>query len=247
MKKILALIAAAAMVLTAGCRSEKKPEIMIAAAASLETAMENELIPMFEEKYGINAEGTYDSSGKLQQQIENGLDADVFISASKKQMTALDDKGYIADNSELLKNEMVLITASDTAVTSFTDIDKAEMIAIGDPESVPAGQYAKEILTSLGIWESASAHASLGTNVTEVLSWVAAGSAEVGIVYETDAALADVRIIAKAPENTLKEPVIYPVGVLKSSDNAEAAKKLEEFLHSDEAGAVFEKYGFTVN
>lgn len=224
--------------------------LLVAAAASLEYSYKDELIPMFQAKYPwITIEGTYDSSGKLQTQIEEGLEADLFMSAAMKQMNELKDKGLVDTDSvvELLENEIVLIAPADAEpkATSFEEIAKADTIALGDPESVPAGQYAEEALTSLGVWEAAKAKASLGTNVTEVLNWVAEGSADVGVVYATDAATTDkVKVIAVAPEGSLEKKVIYPIGIVAASQKKEAAKLFEEFLQSPEAMAVFERYGF---
>ena len=200
--------------------------ILVAAAASLKNAYEDKLIPMFEEQYpGVTVEGTYDSSGKLQTQIEEGLEADVFMSAATKQMKALDDEGMIA---------------------SFEKIGDAASIALGDPESVPAGQYAKEALTNLNVWDSIQDKVSFGTNVTEVLNQVAAASADAGIVYATDAASkADqVTVVAEAPEGSLEKKVIYPVAVVKATTHEDAAKAFVDFLQTPEAIAVFESYGF---
>ena len=152
----------------------EETEILVAAAASLKNAYEEELIPMFQGKYpGVTVKGTYDSSGKLQTQIEEGLEADVFMSAATKQMTALDEEGMIASDTitNLLENKIVLIvpTGSDSKLAKFEDIENAESIALGDPASVPAGQYAEEALTNLGIWDKIQDKVSLGTNVTEVL------------------------------------------------------------------------------
>lgn len=228
--------------------------IMVAAAASLKNAYEDELIPMFEAQYpSITVTGTYDSSGKLQTQIEEGLEADLFMSAATKQMTDLDGEGLIASDTivELLENKIVLIVpaGSEDSMSDFADIVNAQSIAIGDPESVPAGQYAQEALTNLGIWDEVLAKASLGTNVTEVLNQVAASSAEAGIVYATDAAsMADqVSVVAEAPEGSLAEPVIYPVAVVQNTQHQQAAEAFLEFLQSKEALAVFEAYGFTIN
>lgn len=226
--------------------------ILVAAAASLKNAYENELIPLFEELYpNVTVEGTYDSSGKLQTQIEEGLAADVFMSAAVKQMNALIDEGYINEDSnvELLINKIVLVTPVDgnAEISTFEDITKAESIVLGDPESVPAGQYGKEALTTLGLWEEVEPKLSLATNVTEVLNQVAAGSADCGIVYATDAASSeDVVVVAQAPEGSLATEVIYPVATLDASEHADAAKAFVEFLQSDDALAIFEKYGFTV-
>ena len=225
--------------------------ILVAAAASLKNAYEDELIPMFEEQYpGVTVEGTYDSSGKLQTQIEEGLEADVFMSAATKQMKALDEEGMIASDTivNLLENKIVLIvpTGSDSKIDSFEKIGDAASIALGDPESVPAGQYAKEALTNLNVWDSIQDKVSFGTNVTEVVNQVAAASADAGIVYATDAASkADqVTVVAEAPEGSLEKKVIYPVAVVKATAHEDAAKAFVDFLQTPEAIAVFESYGF---
>ena len=225
--------------------------ILVAAAASLKNAYEDKLIPMFEEQYpGVTVEGTYDSSGKLQTQIEEGLEADVFMSAATKQMKALDEEGMIASDTivNLLENKIVLIVpaGSDSKIDSFEKIGDAESIALGDPESVPAGQYAKEALTNLNVWDGIQDKVSFGTNVTEVLNQVAAASADAGIVYATDAASkADqVTVVAEAPEGSLEKKVIYPVAVVKATTHEDAAKAFVDFLQTPEAIAVFESYGF---
>jgi molybdate transport system substrate-binding protein len=232
--------------------AQNKPvTILVAAAASLKNAFDQELIPQFQQKYPwITVEGTYDSSGKLQTQIEQGLGADVFMSAATKQMNDLVAKGFIAGESvkPLLENKIVLIKPAGgaTAVSSFQNITSAKIIALGDPQSVPAGQYAKDIFTSLGIWDQVVAKASLGTNVTEVLNWVGEGSAEVGVVYATDAAsTAKVEVIAFAPPGSLSQPVIYPVAPVKASTHQEAAGLFIDFLASDAGIAVFKAYGFS--
>ena len=225
--------------------------ILVAAAASLKNAYEDELIPIFEEQYpGVTVEGTYDSSGKLQTQIKEGLEADVFMSAATKQMKALDEEGMIASDTivNLLENKIVLIvpTGSDSKMDSFEKIGDAASIALGDPESVPAGQYAKEALANLNVWDSIQDKVSFGTNVTEVLNQVAAASADAGIVYATDAASkADqVTVVAEAPEGSLEKKVIYPVAVVKATAHEDAAKAFVDFLQTPEAIAVFESYGF---
>lgn len=236
-----------------GQANQEPVTILVAAAASLEYSYVDELIPMFMEKYDwITVQGTYDSSGKLQTQIEEGLAADVFMSAAAKQMNALTESGLIDSGSvvALLENRIVLIASadSDPDISDFAGMVNAETIALGDPESVPAGQYAKEALTSLGIYDEIAAKTSFGTNVTEVLNWVAESSADLGIVYATDAAANDkVKVIAQAPEGSLATKVLYPVGILAGSAHQEAAKLFVDFLQTPEAIAVFEAYGFTSN
>ena len=232
--------------------SGEETEILVAAAASLKNAYEDKLIPMFEEANpGVTVKGTYDSSGKLQTQIEEGLDADVFMSAATKQMKALDEEGMIASDTitDLLENKIVLIVPAgkEKKLEKFEDIEKADSIALGDPASVPAGQYAQEALTNLGIWDKIQDKVSFGTNVTEVLNQVAAASADAGIVYATDAAsMADkVEVVAEAPEGSLSKKVIYPVAVVKGTAHEEVAKEFVAFLQTDKAITVFEDYGFS--
>jgi molybdate transport system substrate-binding protein len=228
-------------------------EITLAAAASLKNAFDGELIPLFEKKYpAVKVVGSYDSSGKLQTQIEQGLEADVFFSAAQRQMDALVDGGFInrADVKNLLQNKIVLIKRKGgvTKVTDFKNIQQALSIALGDPASTPAGQYAKEAFTKLGNWSALEAKLSLGTNVTEVLGWVSAGSAEVGVVYATDAASdANVEIISYLDEGLLATRVIYPVAPLAKSAHPAEARLLVDFLSSPDGIAVFKKFGFSEN
>ena len=238
-----------------GCNSNPVGEettITLAAAASLKNCMDNELIPMFEEQYPhIKIQTTYDASGKLQSQIEEGAPIDVFMSAAMKQMDSLKEQGLMAEDSiaQLLENKVVLIVPENNSkdINTFEDILESDSIAIGDPESVPAGQYAKEVLTNLELWDKVSDKLSLGTNVTEVLNWIAEGSGDVGIVYSTDAASnPKVKVVCEAPEGTVSK-VIYPIGIVKNSQNEEAATNFITFLQTDEAMKIFESYGFTPN
>ena len=229
-------------------------EVNLAAAASLKNVYDEKLIPMFEKKYpGVKVTPTYASSGDLQSQIENGLEADVFMSAANKQMNALANKSLINNdtNVQFLENKVVLIVPKDSSanISSFDDLKKVNgTIAIGDPASVPAGQYGKEVLTNLGIWNATESKMSLGTSVTAVLNQVAEGSADCGIVYATDAKSNDkVKVVCEAPEGSLKTPVIYPVAELKNPKHPEAAKAFMEFLKTKEAKDVFVEYGFTIH
>lgn len=227
-------------------------ELTISAAASLKDALE-EIKPLYQEEYP-DTEIIYNfgSSGSLQRQIEQGAPVDVFISAAVDKMDALEKQGLIASESrqDLLKNQMVLIvpTESKTAenIADFRDLttEKANNIALGEPESVPAGKYAQEVLTSLQIAESVNAKAVYGKDVRQVLNYVATGNVDAGIVYRTDAQSTEyVKIVATASEDT-HSPVIYPIAVLQDSKNAEAANNLVEFLGTPEAQAIFEEHGF---
>jgi molybdate transport system substrate-binding protein len=239
-------------------RQEESPApapvtILVAAAASLRNSFEQQLIPAFQRKYPwITVEGTYDSSGRLQTQIEEGLGADVFMSAAPTQMNNLVSKNLISGSTvkPLLENKVVLIKGAGaaTAVTSFQTITQAKTIAIGDPASVPAGQYAREAFITLGIWDAVqAAKPSLGTNVTEVLNWVGQGSADVGIVYGTDAiSVKNVEIIAEAPAGS-HQKAIYPVGIVAASAHPAEAQLLVDFLASPEGMGIFRDFGFSAN
>lgn len=137
-------------------------------------------------------------------------------------------------------------TASNSSIQSFEDInsDKVKLIALGNSD-VPVGQYSEEILTSMGIWDSIQSKISFGTNVKEVLSQVSSGSVDCGIVYATDAATEpDVSVVAIAPADSMKTPVVYPAAMLKNSKNADASKAFLNFLLTDTAKTEFEKVGF---
>ena len=233
----------------------EQQEILVAAAASLQYVMEDEIQPAFEAANpDIKLSFTFDSSGKLQTQIEEGADADVFFSAATKQMDALVEENLVDSDTvvDLLKNKIALIVpkGSELGITGFEDITKADKIALGDPESVPVGQYSKEAFENLGMWDEVEAKASFGTNVTEVLSWVAAGSADAGIVYLTDATTSDqfdqVEIVGYAPEGSVSK-VIYPVGIVSASTKKEAAQKFVDYLGTEEALGFFADYGFSAN
>ena len=208
----------------------------------------NELYPDVEIFYNA------DSSGTLQTQIEEGARCDIFFSAARQQMDALLEEGLVKEDtvSDLLENKVVLIkpAGGETAVTGFENITDAANIAFAG-ESVPVGQYAREIFTNLGIMEDVEQmEINEGKNVTEVLAAVSEGSNEVGVVYATDAAsVADsVEIIAEAPADSLDTPVLYPVGMTEDSEATEddlaAAELFLEYIKSEEAMKVFEEYGF---
>lgn len=197
------------------------------------------------------------SSGKLQTQIEEGGACDIFFSAATTQMNALIEGGYVneADVTELLENKVQLIkpAGGETNVTGFENITDAANLALA-ADTVPVGQYAREIFENLGITDAVMAmEINECEDVSAVLAAVSEGSNEVGVVYATDAAsVADkVEVIATADDSILNTKVIYPVGLVQNAeaDDAEvaAAKAFIDYLMTPEAAAVFEKYGFSVN
>jgi len=223
--------------------------LTISAAASLKNSMESIKALYKETKPNVEITFNFAGSGDLQQQIENGAPVDIFISAAKKQMKALEDKGLLLDGTkkDLLENTLVLITPKDkTGIKGFEDLatDTVKQIALGEPASVPAGQYAQEVFTQLGILEKIKPKAIYGKDVKQVLTYVEQGEVDAGVVYATDAkGSAKVNVVATAPTGS-HTPVIYPVAVIKASKNVTASKEFLDFLSTDKAKAIFEKEGF---
>ena len=148
----------------------------------------------------------------------------------------------------LLGNTVVLIVKSDSHLaTQFKDSgsNKIQKIALGEPKTVPSGQYAEEIYTALNILDEVKEKAVYGKSVTEVLTWVESGNVDAGVVYVTDAkASTKVKVVAVATKDLYKTPVVYPVAVIKDSNNVDASKEFLQFLCSEKAKIVFQQYGF---
>jgi molybdate transport system substrate-binding protein len=235
---------------TAVTDSTQQADLLVAAAASL-TDVTADIAEAYKViKPNVNIKFTYGSSGALQTQIEEGAPVDIFMSAAAKQMDALEAMGLLLDGSrkELLVNKVVLVTPkdSDKGITGFQDLaeEKVSKIALGEPGSVPVGQYSEEIFTTLGIWDKVKAKANFGSDVRQVLTWVEGGEVDCGVVYATDAATSDkVKVVCEAPEGSHK-PVIYPVAVIKSSIYPNEAGEFVRYLSSPEAAGIFKKYGF---
>lgn len=256
-KKSLILLLIACLFVVTGCSPQapapsKAPEpvnLTISAAASLSGAMKEIQQAYESENSNVKLTVNPGSSGTLQQQIENGADVDVFFSAAEKQMKALADKGLLLDDTRktILENSIVLVIPKDAAtIRDFEGLktDAIKKIALGEPKSVPAGQYAEETLKNLKIFDSIKSKVVYGTDVTKVLTWVETGNADAGMVYGSDAATSDkVKIVASAPSDSHTK-VTYPAAVIKASKKADEAKKLLNYLAGDKAKAIYEKYGF---
>ncbi|MGG6312022.1 molybdate ABC transporter substrate-binding protein [Paenibacillus macerans] len=224
-------------------------ELLVSAATSLTESLD-ELKSIYEAEHGnIKLTYNYAASGTLQQQIEQGAPADLFLSAGKKQMNALLDKRLVDAEltTNLLTNELVLVVPQDGSVQLETikDLTNIGDIAIGTPESVPAGKYAQQTLAYHKLWDSLQSRLVLTKDVKQVLSYVETGNVDAGFVYKTDAALSDKVKVALSAEPESHDPIEYPVGVLKGSSHPDEAKAFYEFLLSGEARQVFSKFGFT--
>lgn len=229
--------------------AEDSVAVTVSAAASVQDAMKAVQAAYQETAPNVTITYNFGSSGALAQQITQGAPTDVFLSASKKWMDDLEAKDLILDGTrqDLLKNAMVLIVPRDN--TDIADFKALEMgtvsrVAIGEPESVPAGGYAKEVLTTLNLFDALQPKLVFAKDVRQVLSYVETGNVDAGLVYATDALTSDqVEAIATAPPET-HSPIVYPVAVVQDSQHTEAAQAFIDFLSTDSAAAIFREYGF---
>lgn len=235
-----------------GCNNStsEKRELTISAAASLNETL-NEITGEFlKDNPNINIVCNYGSSGSLQKQIEQGAPCDLFLSASEKNVSELIDENLIVNdtNKTFVKNSLVLVAPKDSTITSINDLktNKVNHIAIGEISSVPAGMYANEALENLNLKESLNNKLVYAKDVKEVLAWVASGNADVGFIYKSDAVSSkEVKIISEIPDNS-HTPINYVAGVIKNSTNEDIAKEFEDYLFSNKAQKIFEKYGYIV-
>ncbi|MDJ0618458.1 MAG: molybdate ABC transporter substrate-binding protein [Calothrix sp. MO_192.B10] len=235
---------------TSSSPATQSANLTISAAASLKNGMEEIKSLYQQEKPHIKLTYNFGSSGSLQRQIEQGAPVDVFISAATNKMDILEKQGLLLDNTRKnwLKNEIVLIVPKEkaTEIKNFPDLSSKPIrkIAMGEPKSVPAGQYAKQVLTTLKIFEQVKPKAVFARDVRQALNYVETGNVDAGIVYLSDAkSSSQVKIIATAPADS-HSPVVYPIAVVKSTKNVRAAQDLIDFLFSNRAKTVFENQGF---
>ncbi|MCX7714548.1 MAG: molybdate ABC transporter substrate-binding protein [Clostridia bacterium] len=233
-------------------KSQKNIELMVSAATSLTDVMKE-----ISDDYKIVAPDieltfTFSSSGALQTQIEEGASADLFLSAGKKQMNTLNDKGLLLDGTmkNLLENKIVLIIpkGSSLELKSFEELsaDKVKKIALGEPTGTPVGQYSQQVFNSLKISDKVKEKVNYASDVRQVVTWVESGEVDCGIVYETDAKTAEnVQIVCEAPEGSHEE-IVYPAAVVKRTSHPDEAKAFLNYLSTDRAEIIFQRYGFTI-
>jgi molybdate transport system substrate-binding protein len=223
--------------------------LLVSAAASLREVLQQVGSTYQQTKPNLKIKYNFGASGALQQQIEQGAPVDVFISAATRQIDALDQRGKLVSGTRttLATNRLVLIVpAGKQGVSRFSDLARSTVkrIAIGEPRSVPAGQYAEQVLQKLNIYTQVKSKFVYANNVRQVLAAVESGNADAGIVYVTDAKISNkVRIVATAASSS-HSPITYPAAVLKRSKNAGAAREFLQYLRSNQAQSVFRKSGF---
>ena len=232
-------------------KSNRQEELIVFGAMSLTDAL-TEISERFQSETENRVYCNFAGSSTLQQQIEKGASADIFISASPKQVDALQIEGRIYGDTRrnLLTNSLVLIahlkglpSLSDPQTLAGATIKR---IAIGEPNSVPAGIYGKEVLTRLGIWDVVQAKLVFGADVRATLAYVESGEVDMGIVYKTDAAISElVKVLYQFP-NSSHSPLVYPAVVLKATKHKALAQEFLAYLGTSEASSIFEHYGFSV-
>jgi len=255
MKKIImffTLLILVAMFTGCGNNNEKHESITlnVSAAASLTDAL-NEISTEYAKTSTDKLLFNFAGSGSLMTQIEEGAPCDLYISASKEHMDELDTKGLIEESTrvDLLGNTLTLIASEESKdLVSMDSLvsDEVKSIAIGTPESVPAGKYASQSFEALGITEQVGPKLILGKDVRSVLDYVETGNVDCGLVYKTDALLLKNGAIIQDVPQDYHKPIVYPMAVLRETQNKEAVTEFYEFLQTEYAKGVFKKYGFTV-
>ncbi|MEC0183656.1 molybdate ABC transporter substrate-binding protein [Paenibacillus peoriae] len=235
---------------TAGTKApdQQQVELTISAAASLTDAL-NEIKTGYEQEHpNVKLNFNFGASGALQRQIEQGAPADVFISASTSSMKALEGKALVKKSSTLLANDLVLVVpAKDgVAIKKLDDLKGQDIkkVAIGIPDSVPAGKYAQEVLTNQKLWSELEPKLVQAKDVRQVLQYVATGNADAGFVYKTDALSTKDTSIALTVDSKLHSPITYPLGLVAATSHEEDASQFYDYLQTEPALQVMEKYGF---
>lgn len=245
--------AAAVLTLTFAGHAVAADKITVFAAASLTNALQD-IAKQYQQGKEVEIVSSFASSSTLARQIEQGAPADLFISADQQWMDYAIDKKTMASESRytLLGNDLVLIAPSADAPqpvkinadTNWKTLLKGERLAVGDPDHVPAGIYAKEALQKLGAWNTVSPRMARANNVRAALALVERNEAPYGIVYGSDAVASDkVAVVGIFPESSHK-PVEYPMAMVKDH-NTPAVTAFYNWLKGAEAAAIFKRYGFT--
>jgi molybdate transport system substrate-binding protein len=239
---LLMLVAAAAF-------SASAADIKVFAAASLTDALQT-IAHNYESQGHGKIVFNFAGSNVLARQITEGAPADIFLSADEREMDAVAKAGLLANESrrDLLSNTLVVIVPADSNLPIHASADLAKdyvkRIAVGDPETVPAGVYAKSYLVSHGLWQSIQNKITPTENVRAALAAVASGDVEVGIVYKTDALISKrVKIAYEIPAQEAPQ-ILYPIAVVKKTSTSQEVQKFLDYLESPAAGAVFAHYGF---
>jgi molybdate transport system substrate-binding protein len=243
---------AAGLLASLGARAAVAEELLVFAAATLKTALD-EVAEAYQRGGGGTIRISYAPSPALVKQLENGAPADLFISADTDWMDAAQSKALIRRETrvDLLSSRLVLIAPRGSTVSAeitsgfpLADLLANGRLAMCDPMMMPAGRYGRAALQSLGVWSAVQDHVANADSIRAALVYVARGEAPLGIVFDTDAATdPGVRIVGVFPSNS-HPPIVYPVAVTAVSEHVDAPKFLA-FLRSTDAKGIFERLGYT--
>jgi molybdate transport system substrate-binding protein len=226
-------------------------ELTLSVAISMREAVETLGRSFTGRRPGVTLRYNVGGSGDLQKQIEAGAPIDVFVSAATRQMDELERNGLIVPGTRraFARNVLVVVKPADsgrdlTAVADLLD-GRVTRVAIGNPKTVPAGQYAQESLRAQGVWDRLSPKLVFGENVRQVLEYVARGEVDAGFVYATDLPVAGARVReAFRPGEETYPPVVYPVAVVAGSRQVALARAFVELLTGAEGQALLRRLGF---
>lgn len=233
--------------------AQTRAEVTVFAAASLTNALE-EAVRVLAQQGGAKVKPSFAASSTLAKQIESGAQAQIFLSADEPWMDYLDKRGLLAAGTRrpLLGNRLVLVVPADRPMRvdvapggAWLEALPPGRIAVGDPAHVPAGKYAQQALTGLGVWPKVEPRLARADNVRSALVLVERGEAAAGIVYATDAAISKGVVVAGTFPNEVHSPISYPIALVRGEDQGHA-QEVYRFLISPEAAAVFTKYGFSI-
>lgn len=229
--------------------AREKAEIFVSAASSLKDVF-TKLGSDFENRHKVKVLFNFAGSGQLKTQIENGAPVDVFASASSVDMDYLEKKDLLlpGTRNDFARNEIVLAQNinSKFKIDKIADLEKTEIkrIALGNPQTVPAGRYAKEVLVNAKSFEILKPKMIYGETVRQVLDYIVLGEVDAGFVFASDVFNnKKVNVVLRIPHDQ-HSPIIYPIAVIKSSKNQTHANAFISFIHSKENQGIFEKYGF---
>ena len=256
-KKIMSLVLFGTMLISlvvlSGCDKNDKKEskqITVSIAASLQKPMDK-IKEEFKKETGIDVNYNIGGSGTLKKQISQGVDVDIFFSANTKYANELVKEGLVnKDNTyNFLTNSLVLIAGKDENknINSLDDLKNvSKKIAIGEISTVPAGQYAKQTLDKLKLWDDLKGKFVYAKSVNNVVNYVDSGDATYGFVYKTDAMKAkDSKIVYEVP-NKYHKKIEYVLCLLKNTKHKEESEKFVDFLKGDKSKKIFKEYGFGV-
>jgi molybdate transport system substrate-binding protein len=242
---------ALAIVLAAAPVPARAQELTLSVAISMKEAVEELGRRFSQARPGITPRYNFGASGELQKQIEAGAPVDLFIAAAQRQMHELEQKGLILPETRRVfaRNVLTVVKPGDGGPDIAGPADlldpRVARIVIGNPRTVPVGQYAEESLRALGLWERMQPKLVFAENVRQALDYVARGEVDAGFVYATDATTRarDVKEAFRPPEDTY-HPIVYPVAVVRDSKHPQLAQAFIQLLLGREGQAVLARWGF---